>query len=128
MVSNRVTELATGVYSLELRGAMIVNAGIVVGDDGVAVIDTGTIEADARAILEVVATLTDFPVRYVINTHHHGDHSFGNWWLLPAIVVGVCAAASASSATPGRSTGTCSRNSSRWRARRWPLSRSRRPA
>ena len=88
MVSNRVTELATGVYSLELRGAMIVNAGIVVGDDGVAVIDTGTIEADARAILEVVATLTDFPVRYVINTHHHGDHSFGNWWLLPAIVVG----------------------------------------
>jgi glyoxylase-like metal-dependent hydrolase (beta-lactamase superfamily II) len=88
MDPRRLTELGDGLYVYELRGAMVVNAGIVVGDDAVAVIDTGTVEADAREILEVVLGLTDRPLRYVINTHHHGDHSFGNWWLLPAIVVG----------------------------------------
>jgi glyoxylase-like metal-dependent hydrolase (beta-lactamase superfamily II) len=35
-----------------------------------------------------VKSVTDLPVRYVINTHHHGDHSFGNWWFLPAVVIG----------------------------------------
>lgn len=84
----RLTELGDGLFAYELRGAMNVNAGIAIGDDAVAVIDTGTIAADASEILEVVLGLTDRPLRYVVNTHHHGDHTFGNWWLLPAIVVG----------------------------------------
>jgi glyoxylase-like metal-dependent hydrolase (beta-lactamase superfamily II) len=88
MDSRRLTELGNGLYSYELRGAMVVNAGIVIGTEAAAVIDTGTIEADAQEILEVTLSLTDRPLRYVINTHHHGDHTFGNWWLLPAIVVG----------------------------------------
>ena len=83
-----LSELADGVFVHEVHGAFVVNAGIVVGDDAVAVIDTGTIESDAREILDAVASVTDKPVRYVINTHYHGDHSFGNWWFLPAIVVG----------------------------------------
>jgi glyoxylase-like metal-dependent hydrolase (beta-lactamase superfamily II) len=80
--------MASGVFAYEVRGAFTVNTGIVVGDDGVAIIDTGTTEADARDILQTVGALTDQPVRYVINTHHHGDHSFGNWWFLPAVVIG----------------------------------------
>ena len=83
-----LSELADGVFVHELHGAFVVNAGIVVGDDAVAVIDTGTIESEAREILAAVASVTDKQVRYVINTHYHGDHSFGNWWFLPAIVVG----------------------------------------
>ena len=83
-----IEELADGVFGCTIPGVIPVNAGIVVGDDAVAVIDTGTTEADARALLEAVASVTDRPVRYVINTHHHGDHSFGNWWFLPAVVVG----------------------------------------
>lgn len=83
-----LTELADGVYVYVIPGVIPVNAGIVVGDEAVAVIDTGTTEADARALLEATASVTDLPVRYVINTHHHGDHSFGNWWFLPAVVVG----------------------------------------
>lgn len=81
-------ELADGVYDYVIEGVIQLNAGIVVGDDAVAVIDTGTTEADARALLGAVASVTDLPVRYVINTHHHGDHSFGNWWFLPAVVLG----------------------------------------
>ncbi len=83
-----LTELASGVFVYAIPGVIPVNAGIVVGDDPVAVIDTGTTEADARALLEATASVTDLPVRYVVNTHHHGDHSFGNWWFLPAVVVG----------------------------------------
>lgn len=81
-------ELADGVFDFVIQGAVQLNAGIVVGDESVAVIDTGTTEDDARALLEAVRSVTDLPVRYVINTHHHGDHSFGNWWFLPAIVLG----------------------------------------
>ena len=88
MSLRRLSELANGVFVYELHGAFVVNTGIVVGDDAVAVIDTGTVESEARQILDAVASVTDKPVRYVINTHYHGDHSFGNWWFLPAIVVG----------------------------------------
>lgn len=81
-------ELADGVYDYVIEGPIMLNAGIIVGDDCVAVIDTGTTEDDARALLEAVKRVTDLPVRYVINTHHHGDHSFGNWWFRPAVVLG----------------------------------------
>lgn len=81
-------ELGSGVYRYVIPGVIQLNAGIIVGDDAVAVIDTGTTEAGARGLLEAAASVSDLPVRYVINTHHHGDHSFGNWWFLPAVVLG----------------------------------------
>ena len=83
-----VEQLAGIVYAYTIPGVIAVNAGIIVGDDAVAVVDTGTTEADARALLRAAASVTERPVRYVVNTHHHGDHSFGNWWFLPAVVVG----------------------------------------
>ena len=83
-----LVELAAGIFRFEVAGVIDVNCGIVVGDDGVCVIDSGTVEADARAILAAVRSVSDRPVRYAINTHHHGDHSLGNWWMRPAIVVG----------------------------------------
>lgn len=81
-------ELSDRVFRVELPGPIAVNAGIVVGDEAVTVIDTGTTEDDARSILLAVRSVTNLPVRYVVNTHHHGDHSFGNWWFLPALVIG----------------------------------------
>ena len=83
-----LTELAKDVYVTEIHGIFAVNAGIVVGDDGVCVIDSGTTEAEAHAIEADVRKVTDKPIQYVVNTHYHGDHSFGNWWLRPAIAVG----------------------------------------
>ena len=54
------------------------NAGIVIGDDGVVVIDTLTgFDASARLFQEV-RSLTNLPVRFVVNTHYHGDHVGGN--------------------------------------------------
>lgn len=83
-----LVELARGVYVYALPGGAAVNAGIVAGTDAVAVIDSGAGEADARALRRAIASVTDVPVRYVVNTHHHGAHCLGNWWFLPATIVG----------------------------------------
>jgi cyclase len=54
------------------------NAGIVVGQDGVLVVDTLTSAKEATLFLEDIRKITDKPIRYVINTHYHLDHAFGN--------------------------------------------------
>lgn len=56
----------------------IVNSSIVIGDKGVAVIDTQVNQPMARRLLRAVRTLTDKPILYTINTHYHWDHTNGN--------------------------------------------------
>jgi glyoxylase-like metal-dependent hydrolase (beta-lactamase superfamily II) len=54
------------------------NTGFVIGDDGVAVIDTFEDAKAAEQLLAEIQKLTKLPVKYVINTHYHLDHVTGN--------------------------------------------------
>lgn len=54
------------------------NAGFVIGDDGVVVIDTFASAAGAAQLLAEIRQLTPLPIRFVVNTHHHLDHVAGN--------------------------------------------------
>jgi cyclase len=73
-------EIADGVYYATSTGAMATgsNNPVIVGDNGVLVVDTGTSPAAARAMIEDLKLVTDRPVRYVVNTHFHYDHVNGN--------------------------------------------------
>ncbi|HEY9761683.1 MAG TPA: MBL fold metallo-hydrolase [Trichocoleus sp.] len=56
----------------------ICNGSIVIGSEGVLVVDPFHNEDLANLLFETVADLTDQPIRYVVNTHYHFDHSGGN--------------------------------------------------
>jgi len=60
------------------KGDSGANAGFVIGDGGVAVIDTFENEASAKALLAEIKKLTHLPVKFVVNTHYHLDHVAGN--------------------------------------------------
>ena len=69
-----IEQVKAGLYAIIGSGG---NVGVRVTDEGVILIDD-KFPRNFAEIQELVGTVSDQPVRYVINTHHHGDHSGGN--------------------------------------------------
>ena len=87
----RVKKLADGVYVHTGKG-FDSNSGIILTDEGVIVIDTGQNAIEARAIMDTVKKLTPMPVKFVIDTEPHNDHTTGHFVFPGAIVVAAAGA------------------------------------
>jgi len=83
-------EVNDGIWAyVQLDGSWgLNNAGALVGSDGVTLVDTCFTERRTRMLLDAVRRIDPRPVRTLVNTHHHGDHTHGNWLVPEATVVG----------------------------------------
>ncbi|WP_243788666.1 MBL fold metallo-hydrolase [Saccharopolyspora gloriosae] len=85
----KLVELADGVYAHTQPdgGWCLNNAGLIAGRDGVVVVDTAATERRALLLRKAVDALGTGGHHLVVNTHHHGDHVFGNYLFAPAAAV-----------------------------------------
>jgi glyoxylase-like metal-dependent hydrolase (beta-lactamase superfamily II) len=67
-------QLSDTIYMLRGRGG---NVGISTGEDGLYIIDD-QVRPITEQLLDAIAAISDKPIRFVINTHYHGDHVGGN--------------------------------------------------
>ena len=87
-------ELAPNVYAYIQAGGpgrdnvSVSDAGIIVGDDGVMVIDALAAPMHTTRFIDAIRKVTDKPFRQLINTHHHGDHVNGNQYFAPVEIIG----------------------------------------
>ncbi len=79
--------VADGVYFFQSENYAQVTAGLVTGPKWAVLIDTLALPAETLALRDFVETHIQLPVRYIINTHYHADHSWGNVFFPGATVV-----------------------------------------
>ena len=77
----RIEEVSDGVFAyVQLDGSWgLNNTGFIVGSAGVTAIDTCFTERRSRAFRDAIRSVSGLPVRTLVNTHHHGDHTHGNF-------------------------------------------------
>lgn len=73
-VNIKTTKVAGSVYMLEGSGG---NIGVLIGNDGVILVDDQFAPLSEK-IKKAIASISDKPIKFIINTHFHGDHSDGN--------------------------------------------------
>src|SRR5450755_1951947 len=82
-------EVSDGIYAfIQPDGTWwINNTGFLVGRRGVVSVDACATEARTRNYIDAIRRVSDQPVRTLINSHHHGDHTFGNYLFADATIV-----------------------------------------
>lgn len=79
-----LTKIAENIYAyVDVKNggpanSFAANAGIIVGEEGIVVVDTLISAKEARRFLKDIRKISGKPIRYVIDTHSHLDHTFGN--------------------------------------------------
>jgi cyclase len=87
-IEKKVIKLSDHVYRVTLDYSLRPNIGVSVGPDGILLVDTGHQEV-ASELLLAIKNLKEGEIKYIINTHPHGDHAGGNKTCGPnAVVIG----------------------------------------
>jgi cyclase len=84
-----IEEVSPGIFAyVQLDGSWFLNnAGCIVGSRSATVVDATGTEARARAWRAAVSSVTSHPVTSLINTHHHADHTNGNFMFAPGTAI-----------------------------------------
>jgi len=87
--AHRFEKVAEGIYYATASGTMTVgaNSPIILTDTEAMVIDSEITPAAARALIADLKAVTDKPIRYVVDSHYHYDHAFGNQVFGPEVQV-----------------------------------------
>jgi cyclase len=87
--TGRLQEVSEGVFAyIQPDGGWCVNnAGVVTGGDTTVLIDTAATESRARNLRHAVTRVAPAGPNILVNTHHHGDHIFGNAQFAPAATI-----------------------------------------
>ena len=80
----------TGIRDFTPQNSFAANAGVIVGDDSALVVDTLISAKEAKRLIKDIRAVTGKPIKYVVNTHYHLDHSLGNseFAKLGALIIG----------------------------------------
>ena len=101
----QLIEVGDGVFAyIQPDGSWYINnTGFVVGRSSVISIDACSTERRTRAYLDRIASVSQAPVTMLVNTHHHGDHTYGNSLFAGATIIGHenCRAALIATGLPG---------------------------
>lgn len=78
--AHRFQKVADGIYYATTSGTMNVgaNSPIILTADEALIVDSSITPAAGRALAEDLKAVTDKPIRYVVDSHYHYDHAFGN--------------------------------------------------
>jgi len=82
--AEKLTQIVENVYAYvdtkngSAKNSFGANAGIIIGKDSIVVIDTMVSSKEAKRFIRDIRTISRKPIRYVVNTHYHLDHAFGN--------------------------------------------------
>jgi len=92
--SRTVSKLAEGVYTIRHKDAPDTfpqgNTTVIIGDREVLVVDSCYLPSSAREDIAQIRQWTNKPVRYLVNTHWHFDHTMGNgsyWDAFPGLTI-----------------------------------------
>lgn len=81
---SQLRKIADNVYSyIDVKGgspanSFGANAGMVIGKDSILVVDTLISAKEAKRFITDIRAISDKPIKYIVNTHYHLDHTFGN--------------------------------------------------
>jgi cyclase len=80
-------QIGPGLYAYISDNDGSANSTFLVGTDGILVVDTGVNAAEGKKLLAAIRSVSDQPVKYIVNTHYHPDHQGGNAVVGPKAIV-----------------------------------------